>query len=141
MSDFRDSDLRFPLPEAHTNTARCNGDYYHHPSTISVSRNRRAVESLLSAVVADGMAGTKHDSNQELIGQGVANIFAPLSGGFAATGAIARTATNIRNGATSSLAGIAHAMFLILVVLFLVPLARRFPCAVCRQSCLWWRGI
>jgi hypothetical protein len=86
-------------------------------------------------------AGTKHDSNQELIGQGVANIFAPLSGGFAATGAIARTATNIRTGATSSLAGIAHAMFLILVVLFLVPLARRFPCAVCRQSCLWWRGI
>src|SRR5690606_18908537 len=57
-----------------------------------------AIESLLSAVVADGMAGTRHDSNQELIGQGVANILSPLFGGIAATGAIARTATNIRNG-------------------------------------------
>jgi SulP family sulfate permease len=64
-----------------------------------------AIESLLSAVVADGMAGTRHDSNQELIGQGIANIIAPLFGGFAATGALARTATNIRNGATSPLAG------------------------------------
>src|SRR5690606_13800186 len=57
-----------------------------------------AIESLLSAVVADGMAGTKHDSNQELVGQGIANIVSPLFGGIAATGAIARTATNIRNG-------------------------------------------
>ena len=69
-----------------------------------------AIESLLTAVVADGMAGTRHDSNQELIGQGAANILAPLFGGFAATGAIARTATNIRNGATSPLAGIVHAI-------------------------------
>ena len=68
-----------------------------------------AIESLLSAVVADGMAGTRHDSNQELIGQGIANIAAPLFGGFAATGAIARTATNVRNGGTSPLAGIVHA--------------------------------
>ena len=68
-----------------------------------------AIESLLSAVVADGMTGTRHDSNQELIGQGIANIVAPLFGGFAATGAIARTATNIRNGGTSPLAGIVHA--------------------------------
>ena len=65
-----------------------------------------AIESLLSAVVADGMAGTTHDSNQELIGQGVANIVAPLLGGFAATGAIARTATNIRSGATGPLAAL-----------------------------------
>ena len=86
-----------------------------------------AIESLLSAVVADGMAGTRHDSNQELIGQGVANIIAPLFGGFAATGAIARTATNIRNGATSPLAGIAHAGFLILVILLLAPLASSIP--------------
>lgn len=65
-----------------------------------------AIESLLSAVVADGMAGTRHDSNQELVGQGIANILAPLFGGFAATGAIARTATNIRNGGNSPLAAI-----------------------------------
>ncbi len=86
-----------------------------------------AIESLLSAVVADGMAGTRHDSNQELIGQGIANIVAPLFGGFAATGAVARTATNIRNGATSPLAGIVHSVFLILVILLLAPLASSIP--------------
>jgi len=86
-----------------------------------------AIESLLSAVVADGMAGTRHDSNQELIGQGVANILAPLFGGFAATGAVARTATNIRNGASSPLAGVVHSVFLILVILFLAPLASAIP--------------
>ncbi|CAM4485387.1 MAG: C4-dicarboxylic acid transporter DauA [Legionella sp.] len=86
-----------------------------------------AIESLLSAVVADGMAGTKHNSNRELIGQGIANIFAPLFGGFAATGAIARTATNIRNGANSPLAGIVHVFTLILIVLFLAPLAVNIP--------------
>jgi SulP family sulfate permease len=86
-----------------------------------------AIESLLSAVVADGMAGTRHDSNQELIGQGIANILAPLFGGFAATGAIARTATNIRNGATGPLAGIVHSVFLILVILLLAPLASAIP--------------
>ena len=67
-----------------------------------------AIESLLSAVVADGMAGTRHDSNQELIGQGIANVLSPLFGGIAATGAIARTATSVRNGANSPLAGIVH---------------------------------
>lgn len=86
-----------------------------------------AIESLLSAVVADGMAGTRHDSNQELIGQGLANVFAPLFGGFAATGAIARTATNIRNGGTSPLAGMVHSVTLILIVLFLAPLAVNVP--------------
>ncbi|MCC6708741.1 MAG: STAS domain-containing protein [Gammaproteobacteria bacterium] len=88
-----------------------------------------AIESLLSAVVADGMAGTRHDSNQELIGQGIANIVAPMFGGFAATGAIARTATNIRNGATSPLAGVVHAATLIAVLLFLAPLAASIPLA------------
>jgi SulP family sulfate permease len=88
-----------------------------------------AIESLLSAVVADGMAGTKHDSNQELIGQGLANLVAPLFGGFAATGAIARTATNIRNGGNSPLAGIMHSVTLILVLLFLSPLAMNVPVA------------
>jgi sulfate permease, SulP family len=86
-----------------------------------------SIESLLSAVVADGMAGTKHNSNQELIGQGIANIVAPLFGGFASTGAIARTATNIRNGATSPLAGMVHSGFLILVILLLSPLASAIP--------------
>jgi SulP family sulfate permease len=86
-----------------------------------------AIESLLSAVVADGMAGTRHDSNQELIGQGIANIVAPLFGGFAATGAIARTATNIRNGATSPLAGMVHSLFLILVILLFAPMASAIP--------------
>ena len=88
-----------------------------------------AIESLLSAVVADGMAGTRHNSNQELIGQGIANIVTPLFGGFAATGAIARTATNIRNGGTSPLAGIVHAATLVLVVLLLAPLATHIPLA------------
>ena len=90
-----------------------------------------SIESLLSAVVADGMSGTKHDSNQELIGQGIANIFSPLFGGFAATGAIARTATNIRNGGTSPLAGIVHVLTLVVIVLLLAPLAAHIPlCAL-----------
>jgi sulfate permease, SulP family len=88
-----------------------------------------AIESLLSAVVADGMSGTRHDSNQELIGQGIANILAPLFGGFAATGAIARTATNIRNGGTSPIAGLTHAAALIAVLLILTPLAASIPLA------------
>lgn len=88
-----------------------------------------AIESLLSAVVADGMTGTRHDSNQELIGQGIANIVAPLFAGFAATGAIARTATNIRNGGTSPLAGMVHVATLVAVVLFLAPLAAHIPLA------------
>ncbi len=90
-----------------------------------------AIESLLSAVVADGMAGTKHDSNQELVGQGIANIFSPLFGGFASTGAIARTATNIRNGASSPLAGLVHVFTLVVIVLLLAPLASHIPlCAL-----------
>ena len=90
-----------------------------------------AIESLLSAVVADGMAGTKHDSNQELIGQGIANLVTPLFGGFAATGAIARTATNVRNGGNSPIAGITHALTLILLIFFLAPLASDIPlCAL-----------
>ena len=88
-----------------------------------------AIESLLSAVVADGMAGTRHNSNRELIGQGLANIVTPLFGGFAATGAIARTATNIRNGGTSPLAGIVHSLTLVLIIVFLAPLAVHVPLA------------
>lgn len=86
-----------------------------------------AIESLLSATAADGMANTRHNSNQELIGQGLANIFAPFFNGFAATGAIARTATNIRNGGNSPLASIVHAVLLIGVLLLLAPLANDIP--------------
>lgn len=90
-----------------------------------------AIESLLSAVVVDGMSDTKHDSNQELIGQGIANLVTPLFGGFAATGAIARTATNFRNGGTSPLAGVMHSVTLLLIILFLAPLASNIPlCAL-----------
>lgn len=88
-----------------------------------------AIESLLSAVVADGMMGTKHDSNQELIGQGIANIASPMLGGIAATGAIARTATNIRNGGTNPIAGISSTITLILIVVILAPLAGEVPLA------------
>ncbi|MEO6986348.1 MAG: SulP family inorganic anion transporter [Paralcaligenes sp.] len=88
-----------------------------------------AIESLLSAVVSDSMAGTRHNSNQELIGQGIANVLAPLFGGFAATGAIARTATNIRNGGTSPLSGIVHSLTLVAIILFLAPYASTVPLA------------
>lgn len=86
-----------------------------------------AIESLLSAVVADGMAGTRHDPNQELVGQGIANLLTPLFGGFAATGAIARTATNVRSGATGPLAGIFHAATLIAILMLAAPLAAQIP--------------
>jgi len=88
-----------------------------------------AIESLLCVVVADRMAGTRHHSNQELIGQGLANVIAPLFGGMAATGGIARTATNVRNGGTSPLAGIVHALTLVLILLLLAPLAANVPLA------------
>ena len=88
-----------------------------------------AIESLLSAVVADGMSGTKHESNTELFGQGLANIFAPLFGGIASTGAIARTATNIRQGGNSPVAGIVHAITLGAILLFLAPYAVYIPLA------------
>lgn len=88
-----------------------------------------AIESLLSAVVADGMSGTRHDSNQELVGQGVANAATALFGGIAATGAIARTATNVRNGGTGPIAGITHALVLVGIILVLAPLAADVPLA------------
>ena len=88
-----------------------------------------AIESLLTAVVADGMTGARHNPNQELIGQGVANLLTPVFGGFAATGAIARTATSVRNGATSPLAGIVHSVFLVLVIVLLAPYAGHVPLA------------
>ena len=89
-----------------------------------------AIESLLSAVVADGMIDDRHDSNQELMGQGVANLVVPFFGGIPVTGVIARTATNVRNGATSPIAGIVHALVLLLIVLIAAPLAKFIPLTV-----------
>ncbi|OFZ21769.1 MAG: C4-dicarboxylic acid transporter DauA [Bdellovibrionales bacterium GWB1_55_8] len=88
-----------------------------------------AIESLLSAVVADGMAQTKHDPDSELIALGVGNVVAPFFGGIAATGAIARTATNIRFGATSPISAVIHAAFALLVVLILAPAVAYLPMA------------
>lgn len=86
-----------------------------------------AIESLLSAVVADGMIDDNHDSNMELIAQGIGNIAAAIFGGIPATGAIARTAANIKNGGRSPIAGIVHAIVLLLVLLLLMPLAKLIP--------------
>ena len=88
-----------------------------------------AIESLLSAMVADGLADTRHDSNQELMAQGIANVLTPLVGGIAATGAIARTAANIRNGARSPVSGMVHAMMLLVVALFAASYAGMIPLA------------
>jgi SulP family sulfate permease len=87
------------------------------------------IESLLSAVVADGMTGTRHRSNAELLAQGIANIASPLFGGIPATGAIARTATNIKNGGHSPIAGIVHAITILIIFLFLGGQAARIPMA------------
>ncbi|HRD67671.1 MAG TPA: C4-dicarboxylic acid transporter DauA [Candidatus Competibacter sp.] len=88
-----------------------------------------AIESLLCAVVADGMTGTKHDPDAELIGQGIGNVVAPFFGGIAATGALARTAANIRAGARGPLAAVFHALFILLVLLALAPLLGYLPMA------------
>ena len=88
-----------------------------------------AIESLLSAVVADGMTGTKHRSNTELLGQGIANICSPIFGGIPATGAIARTATNIKNGAVSPISGLIHAAILLLIMLIFGKYAEMIPMA------------
>lgn len=88
-----------------------------------------AIESLLSATVADGVIGDHHDSNTELMAQGLANLAAPLFGGIPATGAIARTMTNINNGGKTPISGIVHAVVLLLIFLFLMPLAQYIPMA------------
>src|SRR5271169_6845848 len=89
-----------------------------------------AIESLMSAVVSDRMSNDKHNPNVELIGQGIANIFSPMFGGLPATGAIARTATNIRSGAKTPVAGMMHAATLLAIVMFAAPLARFIPLSV-----------
>jgi SulP family sulfate permease len=98
------------------------------PSAMTVAL-LAAVESLLSAVVADSMSGTKHNSNMELVAQGLANFASPLFGGIPATGAIARTATNIRAGARTPIAGAIHAVTLLIILVVAAPLARYIPLA------------
>ena len=98
------------------------------PTAISIAV-LASIESLLSAVVADGMIGSKHDSNTELIAQGIANIASPIFGGIPATGAIARTATNIKNGGKTPIAGIIHALTLLLILLFAGKYATFIPMA------------
>jgi SulP family sulfate permease len=98
------------------------------PSALTIAF-LAGVESLLSAMVADGMTGRRHRSNCEIVAQGVANVAAPLFGGISATGAIARTATNIRAGATTPLAGMFHALFVLVFMLGLGPLIARVPLA------------
>ena len=98
------------------------------PSAFTVAL-LAAVESLLSAVVADGMSGDRHNSNVELVAQGIANVVSPLFGGIPATGAIARTATNIRSGARTPVAGMVHALTLLAILLVAAPLARFVPLA------------
>lgn len=98
------------------------------PSTFTIAM-LGAIESLLSATVADGVTGDRHDSNTELIAQGAANIIVPLFGGIPVTGAIARTMTNINNGGRTPVAGLIHAVVLLLILLFLGPLTRHIPMA------------
>src|SRR6266704_2665117 len=105
-----------------------NVQYLFHPAmTIALLA---AIESLLCAVVADGMVDDRHDANQELMAQGLANIVCPLFGGIAATGAIARTATNVKSGARTPVAGIVHALTLLVIILVAAPWARFVPLAV-----------
>jgi SulP family sulfate permease len=114
---------KFATPELHLNMV-----VPLLPSAFTVAL-LGAIESMLSAVVADSMTGDRHDSNVELIGQGVANLATPFFGGIPATGAIARTATNIRSGARSPVAGLVHALTLLVVLLAAAPLARFVPLA------------
>lgn len=113
----------FHMPEI---SWRHLGDLIRPATTIALLA---AIESLLSAVVADGMIDDRHDSNQELIAQGIANIACPFFGGIPATGAIARTATNVRSGAESPVAGMIHAITLLLILLVAAPLAKFIPLA------------
>jgi SulP family sulfate permease len=117
------------LPPLHIPTFRPEMIMPLLPSVLTVTM-LGAIESLMSATVADRMAGDRHDPNVELTAQGIANIASPLVGGLPATGAIARTATNIRSGAKTPIAGIVHALTLLLVLLVAAPLARDVPLAV-----------
>lgn len=112
---------RLSIPSLHYDTMR---QLFSAAFTVAMLG---AIESLMSAVVSDKMSNDKHNPNVELMAQGVANIFSPLFGGLPATGAIARTATNIRSGAKSPVAGIIHALTLLAIILFAAPLVKNVP--------------
>jgi SulP family sulfate permease len=116
------------LPAPHLPNIPWNNMRELIPPSITIAL-LAAIESLLSAVVADGMIGTRHKSNMELVAQGVANIASPIFGGIPATGAIARTATNIRSGGRTPLAGIVHALTLMLILVFAGQWAAKVPLA------------
>ena len=116
------------LPSIAVPAVSCRSDLPLLPAALTVAL-LAAVESLLSAVVADAMTGDRHNSNAELVAQGVANLVVPLVGGIPVTGAIARTATNFRSGAKTPVAGIVHAVTLLAIVLLLAPLAAFVPLA------------
>ncbi|MDR0973088.1 MAG: STAS domain-containing protein, partial [Prevotellaceae bacterium] len=120
--------IQAQLPEAVLPAINWESFHVLFPAALTIAV-LGAIESLLSATVADGMIGDKHDSNTELIAQGAANLIAPLFGGIPATGAIARTMTNINNGGRTPVAGIIHAVVLLLILLFLMPLAQYIPMA------------
>jgi sulfate permease, SulP family len=113
----------FAIPQFNYDTAR-----QLLPPALTVAM-LGAIESLMSAVVSDKMSHDKHNPNVELIAQGVANIFSPLVGGLPATGAIARTATNVRSGARTPVAGMIHALTLLMIILFAAPLVKNVPLA------------
>lgn len=120
--------IKAQLPEAAVPSLDWEAIKNLFPVTITIAV-LGAIESLLSAAVADGVIGDRHDSNTELIAQGIANFVSPIFGGIPATGAIARTMTNINNGGKSPVAGIVHAVVLLLILLFLMPLAQYIPMA------------
>lgn len=120
--------IQSTLPDVAVPTLNWEAIQHLFPVAITIAV-LGAIESLLSATVADGVTGDKHDSNTELIAQGAANLITPLFGGIPATGAIARTMTNINNGGRTPVAGIIHAVVLLLILLFLMPLAQYIPMA------------
>lgn len=120
--------IKAQLPEANIPALNWEAIKNLFPVAITIAV-LGAIESLLSATVADGVIGDRHDSNTELIAQGIANVASPIFGGIPATGAIARTMTNINNGGKTPVAGIIHAVILLLILLFLMPLAQYIPMA------------
>lgn len=123
-SRFGEVSSSIPLPQLPNINLKTISELVQPAITIAILAG---VESLLSAVVADGMIGKKHNSNMELVAQGVANIACALFGGVPATGAIARTAANVKNGGRTPIAGIVHSVFLLLTMLLLMPFAKLIP--------------
>ena len=120
--------IQAQLPDANVPTLDWEAIKNLFPVAITIAV-LGAIESLLSATVADGMISDRHDSNTELVAQGIANVVSPIFGGIPATGAIARTMTNINNGGKTPVAGIIHAVVLLLILIFLMPLAKYIPMA------------